>query len=289
MSALKIGFVGLGDQGAPMAEAISEAGFELHVWARRAQSFNAISRVKYLRHDSFQSLAAVIDVLGLCLRDDEDIWNLIRQQRLTEAVRPGATVANHGTGDPTENQHIGAFLAESGIKYLDAPVSGGRPGALARTLTTFVGGDTEDFERCRRVFATFSRKVAHMGGLGSGQLTKLLNNAMTMTNLKNAVDVFALAKNLGIDIPQLYDAIIVSSGSSAILQSIGGQISSEAALHIQALMRKDIQHFAEGMRARGLDPSSVHDRGLGGADGVVELVKWIEARKLLAQGGTRPG
>jgi len=166
MSALKIGFVGLGDQGAPMAGAISEAGFELHVWARRAQSFNAISRVKYLRHDSFKSLAAVIDVLGLCLRDDEDIWNLIRQQRLTEVVRPGATVANHGTGDPTENQRIGAFLAESGIKYLDAPVSGGRPGALARTLTTFVGGDTEDFERCRQVFATFSRKVAHMGVSG---------------------------------------------------------------------------------------------------------------------------
>src|SRR5882762_6230501 len=141
MSELKIGFIGLGDQGAPVAEAISAAGFELHVWARRAQSFDAISRVKYLRHDSLESLTAVIDVLGLCLRDEEDIWSLIRQQRLTEAVRPGAIVANHGTGDPTENEHIGAFLAESGIKYLDAPVSGGRPGALARTLTTFVGGD----------------------------------------------------------------------------------------------------------------------------------------------------
>ena len=82
-------------------------------------------------------------------------------------------------------------------------------------------------------------------------------------------------------------AIIVSSGSSAILQSIGGQISSEAALHIQALMRKDIEHFAEAMRARGLDPSSVRDRGLGGADGVVALAQWIEAGKSLAQCGAR--
>ena len=111
---------------------------------------------------------------------------------------------------------------------------------------------------------------------------------MTITNLKNAIDVFALANNLGIDIPQLYDAIIVSSGSSAILQSIGGQISSEAAVHIQALMRKDIEHFAQSMRARGLDPSAVRDRGLGGADGVVELVQWTEARKSLARGGARP-
>jgi 6-phosphogluconate dehydrogenase (decarboxylating) len=129
MSELKVGFVGLGDQGIPMVEAISDAGFELRVWARRPQSFDAISRVKYRRHDSLKSLAVMVDVLSLCLRDDEDIWNLIRQHRLIEALRSGSIVVNHGTGDPTENEHIGAFLAESGIKYLDAPVSGGRPGS----------------------------------------------------------------------------------------------------------------------------------------------------------------
>jgi 3-hydroxyisobutyrate dehydrogenase-like beta-hydroxyacid dehydrogenase len=276
MSKLKIGFVGLGDQGAPMAEAISDAGFELHVWARRAQSFEAISKVKYLRHDSLESLAVVVDVISLCLRDDEDIWNLISQHGLIDALRLGSIVVNHGTGDPTENEHIGAFLAQSGIKYLDAPVSGGRAGAVARTLTTLVGGDANDFARCREVFETFSRKVAHMGTWGAGSLTKLLNNAMAMTNLKNAVDVFGLAKNLGIDIRRLYDVITVSSGSSAVLQSVGSQINSKAAVHIQGLMRKDIEHFADAMCARGLDPSSVRDRGLGGADGVRELAQWIE-------------
>lgn len=283
MSELKIGFVGLGDQGAPMAEAISDAGFELHVWARRPQSLDAISTVEYTGHDSLESLAVMVDVLGLCLRDDEDIWNLIKQHRLTEALRSGSIVVNHGTGDPTENEHIGALLAESGIKYLDAPVSGGRPGAVARTLTTLVGGDANDFARCLGVFEAFSRKVAHMGGVGSGQLTKLLNNAMTMTNLKNAVDVFGLAKNLGIDIRRLYDVITVSSGSSAVLQSVGSQINSKIAVHIQGLMRKDIEHFADAMRARGLDPSSVRDRALGGADGVLELARWIEGATTFSQ------
>jgi 3-hydroxyisobutyrate dehydrogenase-like beta-hydroxyacid dehydrogenase len=278
MSELKIGFVGLGDQGAPMAEAISDAGFELHVWARRSQSFDAISRVKYLRHDSLESLAVMVDVLSLCLRDDADVWSLIRQHRLIGALT-GIIVVNHGTGDPTENEHIGAFLADSGIKYLDAPVSGGRPGAVARTLTTLVGGDADDFARCREVFQTFSRKVAHMGGVGSGQLTKLLNNAMTMTNLKNAVDVFGLAKNLGIDARRLFDVITVSSGSSAVLHSVGSQINSKTAVHIQGLMRKDIEHFADAMRARGLDPTSVRDRGLGGADGVRELAQWLWDRE----------
>jgi 3-hydroxyisobutyrate dehydrogenase-like beta-hydroxyacid dehydrogenase len=179
--------------------------------------------VKYLRHDSLKSLAVMVDVLSLCLRDDEDIWNLIRQHRLIEALRSGSIVVNHGTGDPTENERIGAFLAESGIKYLDAPVSGGRRGAVARTLTTLVGGAANDFARCREVFESFSRKVAHMGGVGSGQLTKLLNNAMTMTNLKNAVEVFGFAKKLGIDIRRLYEVITVSSGSSAVLQSVGSR------------------------------------------------------------------
>ena len=282
MSELKIGFVGLGDQGAPMAEAISQAGFELHVWARRPQSFDDISKAKYLRHDSLESLAVMVDVLSLCLRDDEDIWSLIRQRRLIEMLT-GSIVVNHGTGDPTENEHIGAFLAQSGIKYLDAPVSGGRAGAVARTLTTLVGGDAQDFARCRELFETFSRKVAHMGGVGAGQLTKLLNNAMTMTNLKNAVDVFCLAKNLGIDTRQLYEVITVSSGSSAVLQSVGSQISSKTAVHIQSLMRKDIEHFAGAMRARGLDPSAVRSRGLGGADGVLELAQWIESRAAFSQ------
>jgi 3-hydroxyisobutyrate dehydrogenase-like beta-hydroxyacid dehydrogenase len=120
-------------------------------------------------------------------------------------------------------------------------------------------------------------------------LIVLLNNAMTMTNLKNAVDVFGLAKNLGIDIRQLYDVIRVSSGSSAVLQSVGSQINSKIAVHIQKLMRKDIEHFAEAMRARGLDPRSVRNRGLGSADGVLELAQWIESRTTPCFAGRCPG
>jgi 3-hydroxyisobutyrate dehydrogenase-like beta-hydroxyacid dehydrogenase len=81
-------------------------------------------------------LAVTVDVLSLCLRDDSDVWNLIRQHRLIE-VLTGSIVVNHGTGDPTENEHIGAFLAESGITYLDAPLSGGRAGAVARTANGY--------------------------------------------------------------------------------------------------------------------------------------------------------
>jgi 3-hydroxyisobutyrate dehydrogenase-like beta-hydroxyacid dehydrogenase len=270
----RVGFIGLGDQGAPMAQAIAGAGFELHAWARRPQSFDGLAGVAFVHQESPQSLAAIVDILALCLRDDRDIWDVLEQHKLTETLRPGSIVVNHGTGDPAENEHIGAFLANSDVAYVDAPVSGGRPGAVARTLTTLVGGDLETFQRCRPVFESFSRKVAHTGPLGTGQLTKLLNNAMTMTNLKNAVDVFGLAKQLGLDIPNLYDVIVVSSGGSAVLQSIG-QFDSDAAGHIQGLMRKDIEHFADAIRDKGLDPTVLRDRGFGGAEGVGDLVRWI--------------
>jgi hypothetical protein len=105
-------------------------------------------------------------------------------------------VVNHGTGDPGENVKIAESLRSLGASYLDAPVSGGGPGAKARTLTTFVGGDQGPFERCSPVFATFSTRVSRMGPVGSGQMTKLLNNAMTMSNLKNAVDLVRLAQQL---------------------------------------------------------------------------------------------
>jgi 3-hydroxyisobutyrate dehydrogenase-like beta-hydroxyacid dehydrogenase len=188
---------------------------------------------------------------------------------------------NHGTGDPSENARIAAYLSEAGHPFLDAPVSGGRPGAMARTLTTIVGGDAAALERCQPVFASFSRKIAYMGPAGAGQMAKLLNNALTMTNLKNAVDVFTLAGQLGVNVAALYDMVRVSSGSSAILEALAS-FTPELAAHLQGLMRKDIEHFADGVRHHHLNPTELRERGLSGADGLVEVVN------LLSAGGVKP-
>jgi 3-hydroxyisobutyrate dehydrogenase-like beta-hydroxyacid dehydrogenase len=225
----------------------------------------------HVPHASAAQLAAASDIIALCLRDDQDIWDILLDQGLTAALRPGAIVVNHGTGDPQENVRIGAHLRSHGHGYLDAPVSGGRPGAMARTLTTIVGGDTATFERCRPVFETFSTKIAHMGGVGSGQLAKLLNNALTFTNLRNAVAVLNLAGQASLDVATLHDVVSVSSGSSTILKMLG-EMKPETAAHLQGLMRKDIEHFADAVRARNLDPADIHAWGLGGIEGLVDTV-----------------
>src|ERR1700749_351687 len=216
----RVGFIGLGDQGAPMARAIGDSGFELHVWARRPQSLETLAGIPHTVHDSPASLAAAVDILELCLRDDRDIWVVLGTPGVEDALRPGLIVVNHGTGDPAENREIAEHLAGKTVAYVDAPVSGGGAGARARTLTTMAGGDRKTYDKCEPVFATFSRTVAYMGPSGSGQVTKLLNNAMTMSNLRNAVNLIRLEARLDMDVQAVIAAIAVSSGGSTILRTL---------------------------------------------------------------------
>jgi len=273
-----VGFIGLGDQGAPMAQAIGDNGFGLHVWARRPQSLDVLAQTRHTVHDSPASLAAAVDILALCLRDDRDIWEVLGTPGVEDALRPGLIVVNHGTGDPGENREIAGHLAGKEVAYLDAPVSGGGAGARVRALTTMAGGDRETYQKCEPVFAAFSRTIAYMGPSGSGQVTKLLNNAMTMSNLDNAVDLIRLLSGLGMNVQAVIDVIDVSSGGSAILRILSSDdMTPEIAPHIQGLMRKDIEHFADAIRAYGLDPQPLHDRGLAGASGLAEAVGLLAA------------
>ncbi|MBE8477441.1 NAD(P)-dependent oxidoreductase [Streptomyces justiciae] len=271
----KVGFIGLGDQGGPMAEAVAERGFELHVWVRRPASLSAVASVPHGVHDSVASVAAATELIGLCLRDDDDIWDVLDGQRLLENTAPGTIIVNHGTGDPSEAERIAAHVAQAGAVYLDAPVSGGGPGARARTLTTFAGGTQEAFQAARPVFEAFSDTVRLMGPVGSGQLTKLFNNALTITNMKNAEDVLALAAEVGLDLPSLIDTIDASSGGSAALRSLGTDITPALAEHLELLMHKDIRHFADAVRERGARPDEVLARGEAGASGLVEAARLL--------------
>lgn len=135
-----------------------------------------------------------------------------------------------------------------------------------------VGGESQAFSQVRAVFESFSRKVALLGPSGAGQMAKLLNNALTMSNLKNAVDVFSLGESVGMDLVQLHEVIAVSSGSSTVLRAINNEITADIAPHLQGLMRKDIEHFADAILDAGLNPQDMRVRCLAGADGLVELV-----------------
>ncbi len=259
-----------------MARAIADSPFDLHVWARRESSLDALAGHAYTAEESPAVLGAVSDLVLMVLRDDSDVEDVLRRQGLLAALRPGSILVNHGTGDPDAAIRFAREAAERGIEFLDAPVSGGGFGAEARTLATIVGGDEQAFTRAEPVFGTFSSSVVRMGGPGAGQVAKLLNNALTMTNLKNAEDVLGIADAIGVDVAAFRELLATSSGGSFMIRALGQQITPDIAPHLQGLMRKDIEHFADAVGRLGVDVSAVRERGLAGAEGLPAVADLVD-------------
>src|ERR1700722_2762806 len=134
-----VGFIGLGDQGLPMAEAIAEAGFALQAWARRQEVFGDPRPGAFARQATATGLAAAGDLVAVCVSTDEAVLDLATT--IMPAMRPGAIFVNHGTGTPANAVALATLGARHGVGVIDAPVSGGRPGAEARALTTLASGE----------------------------------------------------------------------------------------------------------------------------------------------------
>lgn len=182
-----VGFIGLGDQGLPMATAIAGAGYRLNVWARRPASLEALGDTPHTAHATLAGLAAASDIAALCVSTDEDVLRLAAG--LLPHLRPGSLLVNHGTGTPRNAMRLAGLSAGGGVETLDAPVSGGRPAAEARTLTVLAGGTAAAARRAEPVSRSFARHVVHLGGTGSGQLAKLFNNTLLMMNQASIADI----------------------------------------------------------------------------------------------------
>lgn len=267
-----IGFLGLGDQGLPMATAIAEAGYPLHVWARRPNSLDALGNIAYVRHGGIKDLAAVCDIVALCVSTDEDVMHIVTCG-LLDGIRPGSVVVNHGTGTPRNAVRLTETCARAGVDVLDAPVSGGRPAAQARTLTTMVGGPQPVAQRCEPLFGSFSRHVVYLGGPGSGQTAKLFNNALLMMNQANIADIVELAITLGMDPSALVDVLKLGSASSNALTLLNSMVTLDNVGHLSKVEALDMQLFDTAMTESGVRADSVTARGLAGASGLPALLR----------------
>ncbi|MER6066736.1 NAD(P)-dependent oxidoreductase [Streptomyces sp. NPDC001792] len=272
-----VGFIGLGDQGAPMAQAIADNGYELRVWARRPESLKVLEGHPHTVAASVAELAAACDVIGLCLRTDEDNVQVATEGGLLANMRRGAVLVNHGTGLPQEARHLTELAAPYGVDVVDAPVSGGHAVAVARQLTTIVGGDSQVVERVRPVFETFSKEVIHVGGAGSGQFGKLFNNTLMMMNHKNVLDVLRLAADLELPIPSLLEVLRSGSASSFALQAIGPSVTSENVHHLMPLELIDMGLFSGAVESLGTAAQPVIDRAVAGAQELDQLTTLVGA------------
>lgn len=226
------GFIGLGNQGTPMAERMIAAGLRPWLWARRAEVLDRYVDTDSVRADSPAALGAACDVIGLCLYDAAATDHvLFGPDGLMTAIRPGTVLAVHATVGPAYVADLAARVAEQGVLLVDAPVSGGDTAAEGKLLV-MTGGDPDPVGRCAPMFATYAGRVVHLGAVGTAQAAKLVNNAL-MTAITGLVfDAFALGDALGIDPDGLGD--VLANGSAAnrsvdVYRAIGVDAFSAAA------------------------------------------------------------
>ena len=208
----KIGFIGVGSQGGPMAHRIVDAGMDLTVWARRAEALEAYVVKGAHTTASVAELGAGCDHVGICVVTDADVFQITDQ--LIPVMRKGSRIAIHSTILPESCIKLEAQCAARGISLIDAPVSGGSPSAEAGTLTVMCGASAEAFAAAKPVFETFGRLIVLLGSPGAGQRAKIVNNAMLSAHLGIAHHALASGEALGIDRKAMSELVNQSSGRS---------------------------------------------------------------------------
>jgi 3-hydroxyisobutyrate dehydrogenase len=268
---LRVGFIGLGSQGGPMARRIIEAGFPVTLWARRPVSLEPFEGLPAKVAASPAELAAVSDVVCVCVVGDADVEEVLTGDGgVLAGLGSGGVVVVHSTVHPDTCRRLAIAAASRGGTLVDAPVSGGGPAAAAGRLLVMAGGDPEVVEYCRPVFAAYGDPVAYLGPLGSGQVTKLLNNLLFTAHLATAASVLALGRSLEVDTGRLAEVIGHGSGASFALARIadaGGTLDRIEA-YAGPLLQKDVRLVAGVAEAAGAAPGAV----LAAADAALELM-----------------
>ncbi|MDT5331476.1 MAG: hypothetical protein QOF31_2773 [Mycobacterium sp.] len=244
---MRVGFIGLGSQGGPMARRIVEGGYETTLWARRAASLEPYADTAAKTAGSPAELAAASDLVCLCVVGDDDVREVLEGETgVLAGLAPGGIVAIHSTVHPDTCRSVAEKAAAQGVSVIDAPVSGGAPAVEEGKLLVMVGGGEDVVARCRPVFGTYADPIIHLGPLGSGQVTKILNNLLFTANLGSAISTLELGESLGIERTRLAEVLNGGSAVSKALGSIavfGGTLDQLAPI-AGALLQKDVRHAA---------------------------------------------
>jgi 3-hydroxyisobutyrate dehydrogenase len=256
---MRLGFVGLGSQGAPMARRMIDAGYPVTLWARRAEALAPFAETSAAIASSIAELGAQADHVGICVVDDAGVREVCAP--LFPALRPGSRIAIHSTVHPVTCIELAQAAAERSLALIDAPVSGGAPAASAGTLTVMVGGDADAVAQARPVFETFGKLVLHLGGVGAGQNAKLVNNALMTAHMALAHHALAASAALGVDRAAFVDLVKASSGRSFGFETYARLPNPAAFSHGAALLAKDLRLLGEVLKD---DASFVGLRDIGG-------------------------
>ena len=223
-----LGFVGLGTMGRPMVRNLMRAGFSVVVYNRSPKPAEELAAEGATAVALPSDVGRAADVVISCVSDSPDVELVVLGENgvLSEGFRC-RTVIDMSTISPTVARNIGVEAKNRGAGFLDAPVSGGEPGAIAGTLSIMVGGDRGVFDDCRPIFEAMGKNVVYMGESGSGQATKLCNQVVIVLNILAVSEGVALGQKFGLDPDALISAIGGGAAGSWALSNLAPKMVEE--------------------------------------------------------------
>ncbi|HEX2183309.1 MAG TPA: NAD(P)-binding domain-containing protein, partial [Rubrobacteraceae bacterium] len=181
----RIGFIGLGIMGKPMAQNLMDAGYELTVYNRSPQKAQELGEGGASVADSPREVAENSDIIITMLPDSPQVREVVTGEAgVLEGIAEGSLVVDMSTISPVVTEELAEAVKERGASMLDAPVSGGDVGAIEGTLSIMVGGEERDFERARPLFEAMGKTVTHVGPTGAGQVTKAANQVVVALTIE---------------------------------------------------------------------------------------------------------
>jgi 2-hydroxy-3-oxopropionate reductase len=234
---MKLGFIGLGVMGRPMALRLLGAGHTVSVWARRPEAAAPLVAAGAVLQPDAAAVARNADIVFTIVTHGHDVESVVfGEAGLASGFAAGSVLVDMSTIAPGLAQAIAARLAAQGVHMLDAPVSGGGVGAEAGTLAIMAGGDAAVLERVRPLFEVLGKTIVHVGGHGAGQVAKACNQMIMVAAIEAVAEAMRLAAAAGVDPAKVRQALAGGSAGSRVLEVFG-----------ERMVQRD---FAAGVEAR---------------------------------------
>lgn len=221
----RIGFIGLGIMGKPMALNLLAAGYTLTVYNRTRSKTVALEQAGAKLASSPQQVSENSDVIITMVSDSPDVQEIVLGSHgILEGIRHNSIVIDMSTISPSMTKTLSQRLSEKGASMLDAPVSGSSWAAEDGTLSIMVGGDKEIFQKCLPIFETLGKTIVHIGPTGMGQVCKLVNQVIVAGTLASVCEGLLLGSKSGVDLENVFQAITGGAANSWQLENLGSRI-----------------------------------------------------------------
>ncbi len=221
-----LGFIGIGLMGKPMTLRLLQAGYKVNVWNRTSQKLAPVAAAGATVCASVEELVSASDVVLLCLADGQVVEDIVTEHIVAAGTADKLLIDLSSIAPETTCQLAQQLINARGMRWVDAPVSGGTAGAEQGSLAIMAGGAEEDVALAREVLRPLYRELVHMGGVGCGQISKICNQMIVSCNVMVIAEMMALAKLTGVDAKKIPQALAGGFADSKPLQIVAPEMAS---------------------------------------------------------------